>query len=1645
MAKRDVDLVIRARNEASKAIDQITAALQDFAGAQTEISQGAGKTKTTLAELGTSLKQLQQALGGSASQKVAQDLGKAREAVQRLGQQIEQTTGEAIGFQREYLKAGRSLEQLRQESTQVAAQLKAQTAALNESRGVQKALNAEVGNAEKARARLVTADARLTKQIEAQIGRVAEARTKYAALKAELAGVDQPTKRLRSSFDAAGRAVSRSVAGLDALRAKQRETQQAIRGTDSALAGFNAKVGQQAAVQERVSAAVDRLRERQTALKSVIDAAASGQQKLGQAARDAGTELTRQDQALAQATDELRKLEGAADSTGAAMRTLSGEARASALQAFGAQRKAVQGARQEWTQAQERVKALAAEMRATKQPTAEMAAAFEKAQAAARAAKTNFEAQREVLLRLREVLRQGEGGVLGLSQRFDALNASLGRAKGAVGTHTAAAKVAAQADRELAQAAERAAGGTGRLAASARATGDAMHRGAAGANSFSAALRQFYGNSRTALSFTQRLRSEVLALASAYLGFFAVFRGVSSVVDAFRTLEAAQNRLGAIFSQDEGMVAREIDFLRREADRLGISFQVLSDQYSKFAVAADTANFSNEAIRKTFISVAEAGRVNKLSIEQLNGIFLALQQIISKGKVQSEELRRQLGDRLPGAFQIMASALNVTTAELDRMLKAGEVVADQDTLLAFAGELDKRFGAQLPQSLKATTTEIGRFQNSLFEAGLAVAQGGFIDAFTDLLRDLNETLKSADFRAFLDNISGGLANLTDLLGLFVQNWELVVIAATAFVATRLAPFVVALAVAFQGLVGNAARAAATLTLVANTARSSASASAAAATAVRGLTAALRVLLSSTGIGLVVSAIGVAIGAWATRADEATEAMVAHEKVVQRITAEYEKANGEQAAFSKGLADISLTQAKARLKTFLDELNAGFDSLGTKLREGTVGLGPLRAQTIGPFEDLIAQAKAGEITVEELKTRFEELATAGSAIRGDLLVALLDTIDTLDPLARQAGEASDVVKTLSGDMDAAARVANDLGGAADKAAGDFEKYSEAMEKLRKAVPEVADGMERLKEASEIHDAVDMALKFAENAQQAADAVAAWNAALDALAEKDLANVLSGKGAAAGFAERTLQLEGVGRGGGTSTAQDEGVLGGFIESTWLKLFRKHFPDEAAKRTEQQILDLRKERGLVLQMIELLAQENARTLHFFGEDVNDISLRLAHLLGPTGALQVLRAPADADLSGILPPEFIDANQGLLGGGRTAGELLEITREQMGVSEQEFAIRQEIARVDKDRAEELRKQREATEATLADGEFQIGQQRLINAEKEREAAIEDAVRAAKQENKNITDEQLAQVREQAAALFDLQNINAEIEKQQKAAADAEREVNDLLSIRVALTEQLKLLEEQGAPNERIIATRNGIEEINEQLLTAIDRAIALFEALGGSAADATIAKLQTLKLTLADTGDRALLDFKKVGDLMASGLTNAFDKFAQAVASGEKATKALADAFRQFAADFLRQIAQMIIKQLILNALKSVGFPGFGASVGHSGGIVGSLNRRRTVNPAVFYNAMRYHGGGVAGLKPNEVPIIAEKGEELVTSDDPRHRKNAGVGGAGSDTKSVKVVNAFDAPSFLEEAMQSARGEDVILNFLRANQSAVKSAIGG
>ncbi len=93
-----------------------------------------------------------------------------------------------------------------------------------------------------------------------------------------------------------------------------------------------------------------------------------------------------------------------------------------------------------------------------------------------------------------------------------------------------------------------------------------------------------------------------------------------------------------------------------------------------------------------------------------------------------------------------------------------------------------------------------------------------------------------------------------------------------------------------------------------------------------------------------------------------------------------------------------------------------------------------------------------------------------------------------------------------------------------------------------------------------------------------------------------------------------------------------------------------------------------------------------------------------------------------------------------------------------------------------------------------------------------------------------------------------------------------------------------------------------------------------------------------------------------------------------------------------------------------------GVSAGIYHGGGIVGGGGQSRNISPAAFAGAPRYHSGGIAGLRPGEVPAILQRGEMVI----PRSGINRG------DGIPAPIINVHNGSSV--ETSTRSNGQHVI-----------------
>jgi len=182
----------------------------------------------------------------------------------------------------------------------------------------------------------------------------------------------------------------------------------------------------------------------------------------------------------------------------------------------------------------------------------------------------------------------------------------------------------------------------------------------------------------------------------------------SKGLEVAKAYDKIDNSMRTVFGSG---AIKEMEFVTNAADNLGLSIRRVGLEYAKTAAAARGTAVEGEGVKDIFLGVSEASTALSLSQDEAAGAFRAINQIISKGKVQAEELRGQLGERIPGAFQIAARAMGVTTMELDKMMERGELLSDE-FIPKFSKQLRKEFGGAAKDAANSIEANSNRMQNS---------------------------------------------------------------------------------------------------------------------------------------------------------------------------------------------------------------------------------------------------------------------------------------------------------------------------------------------------------------------------------------------------------------------------------------------------------------------------------------------------------------------------------------------------------------------------------------------------------------------------------------------------------------------------------------------------------------------------------------------------------------------------------------------------------------------------------------------------------------------------------------------------------------------------------------------------------------------
>jgi tape measure domain-containing protein len=258
----------------------------------------------------------------------------------------------------------------------------------------------------------------------------------------------------------------------------------------------------------------------------------------------------------------------------------------------------------------------------------------------------------------------------------------------------------------------------------------------AGATAFTALRAGFRGLQRSARLFIGTFRSLLKVFIAAAAGFALFAR---SVLDTGNKINKFVNTLVILKGGTTEAIA-ELELLFALSNKLGTNFSAAAAPFVKFAAAAAGA-LTDVAIRDVFESFATVGVALQLTQSEVTGVFLALQQIASKGVVSMEELRLQLAERVPGAMRLAAQSMGMSMRAFEKAVQERTINAG-DFLEKFAQKLKDVYGDAALIAADRLFADIQRLGNAFTAFKTEIFQSGFEEGLRELVRSAAGFLNS---------------------------------------------------------------------------------------------------------------------------------------------------------------------------------------------------------------------------------------------------------------------------------------------------------------------------------------------------------------------------------------------------------------------------------------------------------------------------------------------------------------------------------------------------------------------------------------------------------------------------------------------------------------------------------------------------------------------------------------------------------------------------------------------------------------------------------------------------------------------------------------------------------------------------------------
>ena len=308
-------------------------------------------------------------------------------------------------------------------------------------------------------------------------------------------------------------------------------------------------------------------------------------------------------------------------------------------------------------------------------------------------------------------------------------------------------------------------------------------RGGSGSSDNSSNTRQTNNNSMFGGMFGGRgdfsggfFRSMLPAVALAG-GLPSAGFAVKEAVQAGRERIKMSNIMTAS-TKDAEEYAKAMEYVRTESNRLGQSTTEMGLGFAK-VIQSVQGKLSLEKTQKIFTGFGELMTVMGNSADDQKGVYRAMTQMFSKGKIEAEEEGQMAERGLPIKELIKKAAMEVYKVDqkgYEKMRKAGTVKAEDvlprvaELMSAMANKnnaLDKALNQSVVKQ-QQFMNRLNDFAESIMTGGLDAMLSNIFDKLTSLVDILSEiTAGAKGFKKAIDDLTGGNGLLSIALTLVI--------------------------------------------------------------------------------------------------------------------------------------------------------------------------------------------------------------------------------------------------------------------------------------------------------------------------------------------------------------------------------------------------------------------------------------------------------------------------------------------------------------------------------------------------------------------------------------------------------------------------------------------------------------------------------------------------------------------------------------------------------------------------------------------------------------------------------------------------------------------------------------------------------------